>query len=274
MARLPLEDNFNDILGKTRRGMRIQDSQLTKRAGITQERLVALLAGDASDEPALRAAATVLGLSGDALAALARGDWYPETTDALPGFAMFTTTYGDMTVNSYLVWDPETREAAAFDTGADCAPMLAFAAGEGLNIGAIFLTHTHPDHVADLEKLAGATGAEILTEEREPVSVPATTFREGSFFRIGGLSVDALSTCGHSPGQTTFFITGLDRPVAVVGDALFAGSMGGSADHFGEQRRNTGEKILTLPGDTVVAPGHGPLSTVAQERAHNPFFAR
>lgn len=50
--------------------------------------------------------------------------------------------------------------------------------------------------------------------------------------------------------------------------------MGGSADHFGEQRRNTGEKILTLPGDTVVAPGHGPLSTVAQERAHNPFFAR
>lgn len=275
MTRLPLEDNFNDILGKTRRGWRIQDSQITKRAGITQETLVALLSGDASDEPALRAVAKVLGLSGEALSALAQGAWYPEQPDAFDGFAMFTTTYGDMTVNSFLVWDPETREAAAFDTGATCDAMLEFAKTKGLNIGAIFLTHTHPDHIADLEKLAGETGAEVFTEEREPAfAVETQTFREGSFFRIGGLSVDALSTCGHSPGQTTFFITGLEKPVAIVGDSLFAGSMGGSAEHFAEQRRNTGEKILTLPADTVIAPGHGPLSTVAQERKHNPFFAK
>lgn len=274
MARLPLEDNFNDILGKTRRGLRIQDSQITKRAGVTQERLTSLLAGDASDVAALRGVAVALGLNADALVALAQGAWYPEQPDAFDGFAMFTTTYGDMTVNSFLVWDPETREAAAFDTGATCDGMLEFAKKNGLNVGAIFLTHTHADHIADLEKLVGATGAEVLTEEREPVKIPATTFREGSFFRIGGLSVDALSTCGHSPGQTTFFITGLDKPVAVVGDSLFAGSMGGSADHFGEQRRNSGEKILTLPVDTIVAPGHGPLSTVSQERKHNPFFAK
>jgi hydroxyacylglutathione hydrolase len=275
MARLPLEDNFNDILGKTRRGWRIQDSQITKRAGITQETLVALLSGDASDEPALRAVAKILGLSGDALAAMAQGAWYPEQPDALAGFAMFTTTFEDMTVNNFLVWDPETREAAAFDTGATCDGMLDFAKTHGLNIGQVFLTHAHPDHLADLEKLAGEAGAEVFTEEREPAfAVETQTFREGSFFRIGGLSVDAISTCGHSPGQTTFFITGLEKPVAVVGDSLFAGSMGGSVDHFGEQRRNTGDKILTLPADTILAPGHGPLTTVSQERAHNPFFAK
>lgn len=274
MTRLALEDNFNDILGKTRRGLRIQDSQITKRAGVSQEQLSALLAGDASDEPALRAVATALGLNAGALAALAKGAWYPEIPDALDGFAMFTTPFDETSVNSFLVWDPETREAAAFDTGMNCDGMLAFAKTQGLNIGAIFLTHTHPDHIADLAKLVEATGAEVFTEEREPVAVPATTFREGSFFRIGGLSVDALSTCGHSPGQTTFFVTGLEHPVAIVGDALFAGSMGGSADHFGEQRRNTSDKILNLPGVTRVAPGHGPLTTVAQERKHNPFFAK
>ena len=274
MTRLALEDNFNDILGKIRRGIRIQDSQLAKRAGISSEKLVALLRGDASDEDALRALGKAFGLGVEPLVALAKEAWYPEQPAAMAGFAMFTTRYQDMLVNSYLVWDPETREAAAFDTGAECEGMLEFAKKEGLNIAQIFLTHTHPDHIADLAKLAGTTGAEILTEEREPVTLPATTFREGSFFRIGGLSVDALSTCGHSPGQTTFFITGLELPVAVVGDSLFAGSMGGSVDHFAEQLRNTGDKILNLPGETIVAPGHGPLSTVAQERKHNPFFAK
>jgi hydroxyacylglutathione hydrolase len=241
---------------------------------VTPAQLAALLSGDASDLPAMRAVAGALGLNAEALVALAQDVLYPEPPDVLPGFAMFTTPYEETSVNSFLVWDTETREAAAFDTGMNCDTVLDFAKKEGLNIGAIFLTHTHRDHVADLKKLVGSTGAEVLTEEREPVDVPATHFREGSFFRIGGLSVDAISTCGHSPGQTTFFITGLDRPVAIVGDAIFAGSMGGSVDHFGEQLRNTAGKILTLPGKTLVAPGHGPLSTVAQERRHNPFFAK
>ena len=68
-------------------------------------------------------------------------------------------------------------------------------------------------------------------------------------------------------------ITGLARPLAVVGDALFAGSLGGAPGAYAEQLDNTAQKILTLPGDTLVAPGHGPLTTVAAERAHNPFFS-
>ena len=74
--------------------------------------------------------------------------------------------------------------------------------------------------------------------------------------------------------MTTYFMTGLSWPLAVVGDAVFSCSMGGSATHFAEQVQHNQKKILTMPRDTVLACGHGPLTTLAQEKQHNPFFAR
>jgi glyoxylase-like metal-dependent hydrolase (beta-lactamase superfamily II) len=97
-------------------------------------------------------------------------------------------------------------------------------------------------------------------------------FRENAHFHIGGLAIKTLSTWGHSPGQTTFYVTGLSYPLAVVGDSLFAGSIGGSTEHFADQHKNDVEKILRLPRNTVLACGHGPLTTVGQEKVHNPFF--
>jgi glyoxylase-like metal-dependent hydrolase (beta-lactamase superfamily II) len=102
----------------------------------------------------------------------------------------------------------------------------------------------------------------------------AKTFRENVHFHLGEIAIKTLSTWGHSPGQTTYYITGLPRPLAIVGDSLFAGSIGGSPTHFAEQKRHDVEKILSLPRDTVLACGHGPLTSVAQEKLHNPFFAR
>ena len=180
-----------------------------------------------------------------------------------------------MRVNSYLVWDPRARIAAAFDTGSDCRGMLDVIAAERLSLRYIFLTHTHPDHVADLPALASATGAEVWSSELEPADHPgARTFPENAHFHVGSIAVKTLLTCGHSPGLTTFYLTGLSWPLAFVGDALFASSMGGSATRFADQVRNNKEKILTLPRDTVIAPGHGPLTTLAQEKLHNPFLAR
>jgi len=91
--------------------------------------------------------------------------------------------------------------------------------------------------------------------------------------RLGEIAIKTLSTWGHSPGQTTFYVTGLSYPLAVVGDSLFACSMGGSQAHYADQYKNDVEKILRLPKNTVLACGHGPLTTVAQEKRHNPFFA-
>ena len=71
----------------------------------------------------------------------------------------------------------------------------------------------------------------------------------------------------------TFFVTGLARPVAIVGDSIFAGSMGGGNVSYEDALRNNSEKILTLPDETIICPGHGPMTTVGEEKQHNPFFA-
>jgi glyoxylase-like metal-dependent hydrolase (beta-lactamase superfamily II) len=274
MARIPLEDNFNDVINKAQRGLAIADADLAARAEVSLADLGAVKAGKLIDA-VIRRVARHLKLSPDALETLAHKRWYPQLPDFPTGFAMFNTTYEDMTVNSYLVWDPRARLAAAFDTGATCEPMLDLLRAEGLTLRYIFLTHTHEDHVADLPRLAAETKAEVWVSALEPsVFAAAKTFKENVHFHVGALAIKTLLTFGHSPGMTTFFVTGLSWPVAVVGDSVFASSMGGSATHFADQHRNNREKILTLPRDTVLACGHGPLTTLAQEKQHNPFFAR
>jgi hydroxyacylglutathione hydrolase len=191
------------------------------------------------------------------------------------GFAAFNTPFEDMTVNSYLVWDARTRIAAAFDTGADCTAMLDTVEAEKLELRYVFLTHTHEDHIADLARLASHGNSEVWASELEPATFAgAKTFKENVHFHVGPLSIKTMTTSGHSRGQTTYYITGMSWPLAIVGDSVFAGSMGGSATAFDEQWQNNKTKILSLPRDTVLACGHGPLSTVAQEKQHNPFFAR
>src|SRR6266498_1820816 len=214
MARIPLEDNFDDVINKAQRGLRISDADLAQRAEVSAADLAAVKAGEPLDA-VIRRVARHLRLSPEALEALAHKRWYPQQPIFPRGFAMFNTPYGDITVNSYLVWDPRERIAAAFDTGATCTAMVDTIHTEDLNLRYIFLTHTHEDHVADLEKLARETKAEIWSHELEPAGLPsAKTFKENAHFHIGTLAIKTLLTCGHSPGMTTFFITGLSWPIA------------------------------------------------------------
>jgi hydroxyacylglutathione hydrolase len=274
MARIPLEDNFNDVINKTQRGLNISDTDLAQRAEVSLEDLAAVKSGKPIDA-VIRRVARHLKLSPDALEALAHKRWYPQLPDFPKGFAAFNTAYEDMTVNSYLIWDPRDRLAASFDTGATCQAMLDLINSEKLTLRYIFLTHTHEDHVADLARLATETKGEVWASELEPAPIAgAKTFKENAHFHVGSLAIKTLFTFGHSSGMTTYFVTGLSWPLAVVGDSIFASSMGGSPTHFADQYRNNREKILTLPRDTVLACGHGPLTTLAQEKQHNPFFAR
>jgi len=273
MPRIPIEDNYTDIIGKAQRGLKISDADLCKRAEVELEDLKSLKAGNVNDA-VLRRVARHLRLGPNALEDLAHKRWYPESPVFPHGFAIFNTLFEDMAVNSYLVWDARAKVAAAFDTGADCGGMLDLIESEGLRLQMILLTHTHDDHIADLARLAKETKAEVWASDREPVAHPgARMFKENAHFHIGGLAIKTLSTWGHSPGQTTFYVTGLSYPLAVVGDSMFAGSMGGSVGHFADQYKNDVDKILKLPRNTVLACGHGPLSTVGQEKRHNPFFA-
>lgn len=268
---LPLEDYFNDIIGKAMRGLKLTDAQVAAAAGV-EARAVEALRDGTWDAAVARRIAPVLGLGADALAASGEKTWTPAPV-AIDGLAQFNTPYEDMTVNSYLVWDPASREAGAFDTGADCSGMLACIAERGLQLGRIFITHTHGDHIFDLDRLREKTGAPAVVGSREP-TVGAATFEAGAAFTIGSLRVESRLTWGHSKGGVTFVVTGLAKPVAIVGDAVFAGSMGGGGVSYEAALQTNRQEILTLPDETIICPGHGPLTTVREQKRHNPFFAK
>ena len=265
---IPLEDNFADVVSKAQRGLGLADRDLAARAGISLAELDRVKA-EHYDAEALRKLAPALGLNAQALTALPK---YLPAAVKVVGLASFSTAYGGMLVNSYLVWDAASGDAAAFDTGTDCAAILDALRHQNLKLRGIFLTHTHGDHIADLDRLQRETGASVHASSREPLH-GAEAFELGQTFACGGLRIEARLTWGHSRGGTTYVIHGLERPVAVVGDAMFAGSMGGGAVSYADALRTNREEILPLPPETVLCPGHGPLTTVAEEREHNPFFA-
>lgn len=273
MPRLALEDTYVDVIRKAQFGLKVDDEALAAKAGLTAEDLSAILGGKHADAP-LRAIAKALRLGGESLVQLAKASWYPEVPRFREGFAAFATRFRDQWVNSYLVWDARSGLAAAFDTGTDCSELLDTLSIERLDLRYIFITHTHEDHVADLARLAeAAPKAEIWASEKEPVGHPrAQAFGDNTSFHFGSIGVTTHSTWGHSPGGTTFVVTGLTNPVAVVGDSIFSGSMGrGNISHEAAIENNL-KRVLSLDRNTVLACGHGPLTTVGQERRTNPFF--
>jgi hydroxyacylglutathione hydrolase len=268
---IPLEDNVGDIIGKAQRGLRISDTELAERARVSSQKIRALREGE-FDELTLLSIAGALGLAARPLCELAKGEWRPRKIDECDGVAQFNTHYHDMAVNAYLVWDPQSRAAAVFDTGGDCSEMVRFANRHKLNVQSILLTHAHADHIADLPRLREETGGDVFAPAREPVP-GAEPIEEGRCFRLGNLRIDARLTWGHSQGGMTYVVTGLTHPVAIVGDSLFAGSMGGGNVSYHDALQNNLKKILTLADGTIICPGHGPMTTVGEEKQHNPFFA-
>src|SRR5829696_3007005 len=270
MVNIPFEDSFADIVGKSQRGLKLADEALAARAGINIGQLQKVKGGEV-DETALRKLAEPLGLGADALVASARKAWFPKPR-GVAGLAQFNTQYEDMTVNSYLIWDSASKEAAVFDTGATSQPMLDFAREKGLSIRLILLTHTHVDHVVDLARLRSETGAPAWVGEDEKFEGDAEPFAEGQTFSLGRLTIETWQTSGHAAGGITYVVRGLAAPVAIVGDAIFAGSMGGGLISYAQALENNRKNIFTLPDGTVLCPGHGPLTTVGEEKGSNPFY--
>jgi len=266
---LPLEDSFTDVISKAQRGLGLDDEGLAAKSSIPVTALQNVKEGNYEDNVVNKISIT-LNLHAPSLHAMANKEWHPAAA-SMDGLAQFTTTFDDMTVNAYLIWDPSTKQAAAFDSGADAKPMLEFIQNKGLKLEAVYLTHTHPDHVADLATLR-AGGQPLYACAKEPWE-GAEEFDAGREFAIGGLRVETKQTWGHSKGAITYIVRdGLRHPVAIVGDALFASSMGGGVVSYTDALATNRRYILSLPESTVLCPGHGPLTTVTEEKAHNPFF--
>ena len=270
IGKIQLEDFHEDIIGKAMRGLGIGKNEMAGRLQCERSEVEAILYGRV-DESLIFRMAKELNLDTEKLLRSARKEWCPASS-VINGLKQFNMPFGEMLVNVFVAWDDHTKRAWVFDTGPLAEPILDFLNQESLLVDSIFLSHTHRDHIACLDELRECTGCPpVYVHELEAIET-CTFIREGFEHRADGLSVRALHTHGHALGGITYVIEGLDKPVAIVGDAIFAGSMGGGMISYEDALRTNREKIMTLPDETVLCPGHGPMTTVGEEKENNPFF--
>jgi len=273
---MTLEDHVGDIIRKARAGLGIASQPAASAAGLSTDALAELeTSGICSGRPDYGKLAELLKLNAKKLEAVANG-WQPAQPEleTWREIRRVTTNEHGMDAHCYLVWDEVTREAALFDTGWNADPALKLIEAEQVNLTHVFLTHSHPDHVGGLEGVRGKFPKFRLHTDSSSAP-PQHKNRRNDCIHLGSLRITNRLTPGHAEDGVTYLVGNWpeDAPhVAIVGDAIFAGSMGGATGQFEEARKHIREQILVLPLDTLLCPGHGPLTTVAQEREHNPFF--
>jgi len=273
---MTLEDTVGDVIRKARLSANVTPETAAQAAGISVADLSVLEeTGKAPSRPKFEGLAPMLGLDAKKLQALADG-WLPPAIDlsAWRELRAITTTGSGMSVNAYLIWDEVTREAAVFDTGFDAAPILALIEQEGLQLRHVFITHSHHDHVAALGAIRERF-PKVKLHSGSKSAPPDQRNRSNDFIHLGSLRLTNRDTPGHAEDGVTYIIGNWpdDAPnVVVVGDAIFAGSMGGARDQAELAKRKIREQIFSLPSATLICPGHGPVTTVEVERANNPFF--
>lgn len=199
---------------------------------------------------------------------------------------------GPLQTNCYLVACDETMETAVIDPSWDGRRIASLASERGYIITHILLTHTHFDHVGGLAELKEETNAPIYSHPdalemlahapnaaaaynlQMPAPPEATKMlAEGDVVEIGNLKLEVLFTPGHAPGHLSFYVP--EHSVIFDGDVLFQRSIGRTdfpgCDHP-TLMKNIREKLLVLPDDTAVLSGHGPATTIGQEKQWNPFL--
>ncbi|HEY5344747.1 MAG TPA: MBL fold metallo-hydrolase [Verrucomicrobiae bacterium] len=273
---MQLEDHLGDIIRKACAMNGISKTVAADAMGISESEFTAFgQTGKSAQKINFPALGKLLELNAAKLEAIANG-WLPAKKDLSRWHKLrvITTKDDDFTVNCFLVWDEATREAALFDTGLEASPILDCLAENNLTLQHIFITHSHWDHVEALPQIRAAwPSAQIHSGSK---SAPASQRNQsGEIISLGGLRVTHRATPGHADDGVTYLIGNWpdDAPqVAIVGDTIFAGSMGNGNGAWELARQKIREQILTLPAETLLCPGHGPLTTVAEEKEHNPFF--
>ncbi|MBT9330445.1 MBL fold metallo-hydrolase [Paracidobacterium acidisoli] len=203
-----------------------------------------------------------------------------------------TFPVGPLQCNCTVLGDETTREAMVIDPGDNIPLILSRLAKHGLTLKQIVVTHAHIDHVGGALQLKRATGAPILLNENDlpllemmdaqaewlgvrppEVAPPDLSAREGAAAGISGHAAQILETPGHTQGSICLYFA--PQRLLLAGDTLFAGSIGRTDLPGGDGRqilRSIHDRLLTLPEDTLVVPGHGPETTIGEERQSNPFL--
>lgn len=277
IERAPLEDELGDVLEKAMRLAGCDGPALAARAGLDVARIRDAMdyRSDFTCAEASRLAAA-LGLNEVGLAALAGGRYPLPEISGLP-FCLYPLRmpYGVGVVNAYLVADCPQSHGILFDTGADFSQLRRVWPKNIKKLDAVFITHAETEHIGGLTDVLAAFGP-------APVYLPAGANRagainlgEGERAEFGGIEVQALHTPGHAAAHNCYSVqmprVPAATPLLVSGDLLFAGSVGGCYFSATLLRAALRRLFADLPATTVVAPGHGPLTTIRHERSYNPF---
>ena len=273
----PLEDELGDVLEKAMRCAELNEDALGARASVPTEKI-----RDACDYrydftlDEISRLAEVLDLNEVGVAALASGHYPLPEIGGLP-FCLYPlrTPYGIGVANAYLLADCGSQRGILFDTGADPAVLQQVWPAGIRHLDAVFITHAETEHMGGLAEVQRRFGP-VPVFGPVGAGIPgALALEEGARMKLGILEVETLATPGHVEAHNCYLVraAGLwsGRALLITGDILFAGSVGGA--YFCSERLKVHVKrLLALAEDTVVAPGHGPLTTIKNERTFNPFL--
>lgn len=272
---MKLEDDFGDVVRKARAGLGRSLDLVAAEAGLAQPKLEQAEQGQwTPDAQSIRNLAAALKLRPQPLLDLALQRYTPAPTafDRLAA-AILQSDFGGSLVNCYAVWDAASGQGAFFDTGVEFEKLDRAQARHGFEVRYVFLTHTHGDHIGVLEQVRRRWSPAVIGSRHEPLG-DAQLLDAPAQFTLGTLQIKAFPTPGHTPGGLSFYVEGFGPglpPACFCGDTLFAGSAGRPMHSYAALLKSVRDELLRLDEQTILCPGHGPLTTVASERAHNPF---
>lgn len=201
---------------------------------------------------------------------------------------------GPLQCNCSIIGDEQTRDAMVIDPGDQIEDILKILKAENLILKQIVVTHAHIDHVGGAMKLKAATGAPILMNQKDEallkmLDIQATwigmkppgavqvdeAVDEGRILQVGSLNSTVIHTPGHTEGSICLYFP--EQKTLIAGDTLFAGSIGRTdlpGGSYEKIMRSLHNQLMQLPDETQVVPGHGPATTIGEERETNPFLQK
>ena len=275
--KLALEDELGDVLEKAMRRAGLTPEAVARSAGVSFAKI-----SDAVDYrpelncDELRRIAAVLGLNEVGLCALGSGKYPKPELSALP-FRVWPLRmpHGIGVANAYLIAECGASHALLFDTGAGIEALAASWPAGICGLDAVFLTHAEPEHAGGLCDVVARFHAPVAYIPGGAVAPCGRSMGEGERHHFGALEVTAFATPGHSAAHNCYLVkaacSGAGAALLVSGDLVFAGSVGGAYFSHEQLQASLRRMLRLFPPTTVIAPGHGPMTTVENELRFNPF---